>query len=38
MNRDRDQQTATLLPDGHVLIAGGTTFRNHRATVQLYTP
>ncbi len=33
MNQDRDQQTATLLDNGQVLIAGGETY-----TAELYNP
>ncbi|HEX9539970.1 MAG TPA: hypothetical protein VGA04_17560 [Streptosporangiaceae bacterium] len=42
MNGGRGQQTATLLPDGQVLVAGGISFGGHRAnplaTAELYTP
>jgi hypothetical protein len=42
MNTDRGMQTATLLNNGQVLVAGGTTFHSHRATelasAELYTP
>ena len=42
MSPDRDTQTATLLNNGQVLIAGGTTFHNHHVTeagsAELYMP
>jgi WD40 repeat protein len=42
MNTDRGQQTATLLNNGQVLVAGGISFHTHRATelasAELYTP
>jgi hypothetical protein len=42
MNTDRGQQTATLLNNGQVLMAGGISFHAHRATelasAELYTP
>jgi hypothetical protein len=42
MNQDRDQQTATLLGNGQVLVVGGESFHNHRPTgllsAELYTP
>ena len=42
MNTDRGQQTATLLNNGQVLVAGGISFHAHRATelasAELYTP
>jgi hypothetical protein len=42
MNQDRGQQTATLLNNGQVLVAGGISFHAHRATelasAELYTP
>jgi len=43
MTTARESQTATLLPDGQVLIAGGTNFDHPHAAVflasaELYTP
>jgi hypothetical protein len=42
MSGNRENQTANLLPDGQVLVAGGTSFANHRptflASAELYTP
>jgi Kelch motif len=42
MGTPRTYQMASLLPSGQVLIAGGTTFSNHRTTfrasAELYTP
>ena len=34
----REQHSASLLPDGHVLIAGGLTPGSFAATAELYTP
>ena len=42
MSAGRQAQTATLLTNGHVLLAGGVSFAQHKATVlasaDLYTP
>ncbi len=42
MSGDRENQTANLLPNGQMLVAGGVSFRNHVATplasAELYTP
>ncbi|HZH76708.1 MAG TPA: kelch repeat-containing protein [Archangium sp.] len=38
MNAQRFEHTATLLPDGKVLVAGGATLGIHHATAELYDP
>jgi galactose oxidase-like protein len=38
MNEPRDGHTATLLPNGQVLIAGGWNIRNRSSTAELYDP
>ena len=42
LNAAHSNQTASLLPDGQVLVAGGEAFGSHRATIlasaELYTP
>jgi len=38
MNEPRDGHTATLLPDGQVLIVGGWNVRNRSSTAELYDP
>jgi hypothetical protein len=38
MNEPRDGHTATLLPNGQVLIVGGWNIRNRSSTAELYDP